>query len=353
VDALDPGERTAARAARGRLRQRLHREPGDLAAREELARLHRAAGQPDQAGRWGLLVPGLATAAEKQAFAVWTARTAEPGGSDHDRLLRLLFVPRTFTAAEVDPAGALPEFEVLLRRETRRHTRAATTSVGGWLADTAAGAVGATLLGALVGGAASATYAIGEATDSPLVRTSSWPSWTELWVAVAVLTLGLVVTVVVGSMITLAVRLPDVLRHRERRARRRRARGASRERAERRVDATPGNAAGPREDHSRAGRVNAALIIASGLLVWLCVIVLNVALAEEPADCEVWCSSHVYRDTAAFLGLGVFSLLSFILVLVRSCLNGIRSRLAWLAVLTGCAQVLVFVGFPFSPGWTQ
>ncbi|KIU03066.1 hypothetical protein SZ60_07320 [Frigoribacterium sp. MEB024] len=178
-------------------------------------------GQLDQAGRWGLLVPGLATSAEKQAFAVWMARTQEPGEPEHDRLLRLLFVPRTFSALVIDPADAILQFEAQLQREIRRHGRASTTNLVTWFGNTLMGILGAILIGTLLGGALAATHALGIATESPLLRMSFWPKTrTELWVKTAFLTLGLIAMVIVGSMITLTVRLPGVIRYRTRQARR-------------------------------------------------------------------------------------------------------------------------------------
>ena len=64
ADARD-GDRALARR---RLRDRLRVRPTDLAARRLLAQLYRADGYRDQAGRWGYLVPGVTTGAERNAF---------------------------------------------------------------------------------------------------------------------------------------------------------------------------------------------------------------------------------------------------------------------------------------------
>lgn len=226
MDPSAPGAHARASSGRGPLRERLHRDAGDLDARAALAGLHRAAGHADQAGRWALLVPGMATAAEKQAFIDWIVRSGE---ADRDRLLRLLFVPRTFSAAEVDPAGVLPGFVDQLRRDASTYARASSTSIRGWIADTAVGVAAVVVLGAVVGGAASAAHAVALATGSAVLEWGIWPdSWAGLWTATGVLTLGLAAIVTLWSAAALAAQLPEVITDRRRRARRSPRRDGSR-----------------------------------------------------------------------------------------------------------------------------
>ena len=54
--------------ARHRLKNYLHDRSDDLVARRALAALYRIDGYPDEAGRWGYLLPDGATERERQAF---------------------------------------------------------------------------------------------------------------------------------------------------------------------------------------------------------------------------------------------------------------------------------------------
>jgi len=54
--------------ARERLKSRLVEVPWSLPARELLAQAQRADGHPEEAGRWGFLVEGASTSAERAAF---------------------------------------------------------------------------------------------------------------------------------------------------------------------------------------------------------------------------------------------------------------------------------------------
>ena len=144
------GSATASKEARSRLRQRIHRDPGDTAARAELAQLHRDAGHADQAGRWGLLVPGWTTPAERRAFAVWVVRS---GRDDRSQVLRLLSIPSSTSESPgpLDPDGSRLGFALLLEEERERHRRATTTDPLEWLVATPLLIVPALAAGLLVG----------------------------------------------------------------------------------------------------------------------------------------------------------------------------------------------------------
>lgn len=206
--AADP---TVARAERSRLRQHLHRHPEDLEARAALAANHRAAGHADQAGRWGLLVPGASTSAERQAFATWVVRT---GATDRGKLLKILFVPRRRWLTGVDPTGEIVEFEHLVDREHRRHLRGATT-VSDDLAGLAYLIVPTALIGALVGVNFSViTLFFGGPAADP--EQPAWfpTTWGRIWTDIGFGTLVAYGVVVIVRIVVLIVRLPSTLRSR-------------------------------------------------------------------------------------------------------------------------------------------
>ncbi|MCM6762761.1 hypothetical protein NB037_10075 [Rathayibacter sp. ZW T2_19] len=99
------------RRERERLRARLVRKPLDLAVRTELAASYRADDHLDQAGRWGLLVPGGTTELERRLFARTVARTGDP---TRERVQRLILLPEGHLGAEEQ---ALVAFDQLLEEE--------------------------------------------------------------------------------------------------------------------------------------------------------------------------------------------------------------------------------------------
>jgi hypothetical protein len=107
--------RRALRDERAALRNRIAASPTDVSARTTLAESYRAEGYLDQAGRWGLLVPGGSTENERRLFARVVSRTGE---STLARVRRLLLVPEDSPMDEFDPDGLLPGFAEILREET-------------------------------------------------------------------------------------------------------------------------------------------------------------------------------------------------------------------------------------------
>jgi len=221
----DPSEPAAAASteARSRLRQRIHRDPGDTAARAELAPLHRDAGHADQAGRWGLLVPGWTTPAERRAFAVWVVRS---GRDDRSQVLRLLSIPSSTSESPgpLDPDGSRLGFALLLEEERERHRRATTTDPLEWLVATPLLIVPALAAGVLVGSVFSVvTLASGGPHDDPGQPAWFPSSWAEIGIDIGLLTLAGWAFAMVASVVVLATRMPAVLRHRSRLRRRARS----------------------------------------------------------------------------------------------------------------------------------
>ncbi|WP_314101879.1 DUF6584 family protein [uncultured Frigoribacterium sp.] len=218
------GSARASKEARSRLRQRIHRDPGDTAARAELAQLHRDAGHADQAGRWGLLVPGWTTPAERRALAVWIVRS---GRHDRSQVLRLLSIPssRSETPGALDPAGARLQLLFLVEEELVRLRKETSTHPVVWLRETPLLVVPAVLIGAAVGSVFSGiTLAFGGPHDEPAQPTWFPSSWAEIWTDVGLLTLAGWVLAMAASVVVLATRMPAVLRHRSRLRRRERSR---------------------------------------------------------------------------------------------------------------------------------
>lgn len=102
------------REERWELRARIGADPGDVETRRLLAESYRATGHLDQAGRWGLLVPGWTTAEERQLFARMVTRTGSPTAA---RVRRLLLLPTGSSIADHDPEGLYAGFPELLERE--------------------------------------------------------------------------------------------------------------------------------------------------------------------------------------------------------------------------------------------
>ena len=230
------GSATASKEERSRLRQRIHRDPGDTAARAELAQLHRDAGHADQAGRWGLLVPGWTTPAERRAFAVWVVRS---GRHDSDHVLRLLSVPQSRRASPgpLDPERALRHFALVVAEELRVHRLATETDPVGWLLATPLLIVPAVVVGALVGALFSGiTLVSGGPLDEPGQPDWFPTSWGEIWLDVG---LGTAVLAVVAMLLSVAALLPRVPAVRHHRAHLRR-RDRDRRRAADRRAARPG-----------------------------------------------------------------------------------------------------------------
>lgn len=102
------------REERWELRARIGADPSAVEARRMLAESYRSTGHLDQAGRWGLLVPGWTTAEERQLFARMVTRTGSPTVG---RVRRLLLLPNGSSIADFDPEGLYDGFPELLERE--------------------------------------------------------------------------------------------------------------------------------------------------------------------------------------------------------------------------------------------
>jgi hypothetical protein len=72
------------------LKTRLHGHRDELDVRQELAEAYRKLGHPDQAGRWGLLVPGWSSDEERDAFI----RAFITPGIAERRVEQLVAMPR-------------------------------------------------------------------------------------------------------------------------------------------------------------------------------------------------------------------------------------------------------------------
>ena len=105
------------------LKEAIAGHPADIDARVTLAELYRERGHPDQAGRWGALVPGWATDAELRSCA----RLFDP----HDP-------PERIARVLVTSVDALPPALVELIRlhgtvPSREGTRASAASTSVWI----------------------------------------------------------------------------------------------------------------------------------------------------------------------------------------------------------------------------
>jgi hypothetical protein len=93
------------------LRARLRAHPDEVDVRQELAEMYRTMGHPDQAGRWGSLIPGWSTRAEKNAF-IHAFITPD---IDEQRVEQLVAMPRGTTLP--------PGIEKLVRPPNRHYRR--------------------------------------------------------------------------------------------------------------------------------------------------------------------------------------------------------------------------------------
>jgi hypothetical protein len=75
------------------LRARLRAHPDEVDVRQQLAETYRTLGHPDQAGRWGSLIPGWSTRAEHNAFI----RAFITPDIDEQRVEQLVAMPRGAT----------------------------------------------------------------------------------------------------------------------------------------------------------------------------------------------------------------------------------------------------------------
>ncbi|WP_235425899.1 hypothetical protein [Clavibacter michiganensis] len=85
------------------LRTRVRREPGDAVARLLLASWYREVCAPDQAGRWGIALPGWTTARERELLA----RLIASSGVRDEHLGRFLALPPGERPAELDEVMAI------------------------------------------------------------------------------------------------------------------------------------------------------------------------------------------------------------------------------------------------------
>jgi hypothetical protein len=93
------------------LRSRLRANPDEVDVRQELAEMYRTMGHPDQAGRWGSLLPGWSTLAEGNAF-IHAFITPD---IDEQRVEQLVAMPRG--------ASLPPGIEKLVRPPNRYYRR--------------------------------------------------------------------------------------------------------------------------------------------------------------------------------------------------------------------------------------
>ncbi len=85
------------------LRTRVRKEPGDAVARLLLASWYREVRAPDQAGRWGIALPGWTTARERELLA----RLIASSGVRDAPLGRFLALPAGERPAELDEVMAI------------------------------------------------------------------------------------------------------------------------------------------------------------------------------------------------------------------------------------------------------
>ncbi|KDP91112.1 hypothetical protein W824_07450 [Clavibacter cf. michiganensis LMG 26808] len=85
------------------LRARVRKEPGDAVARLLLASWYREVRAPDQAGRWGIALPGWTAPRERELLA----RLIASSGVPDDRLGRFLALPAGERPAELDEVMAI------------------------------------------------------------------------------------------------------------------------------------------------------------------------------------------------------------------------------------------------------
>ncbi|OUD86419.1 hypothetical protein BC477_00395 [Clavibacter michiganensis subsp. michiganensis] len=85
------------------LRTRVRKEPGDAVARLLLASWYREVRAPDQAGRWGIALPGWTTARERELLA----RLIASSGVRDEHLGRFLALPAGERPAELDEVMAI------------------------------------------------------------------------------------------------------------------------------------------------------------------------------------------------------------------------------------------------------
>ncbi len=85
------------------LRTRVRKEPGDAVARLLLASWYREVRAPDQAGRWGIALPGWTTARERELLA----RLIASSGVRDEHLGRFIALPAGERPAELDEVMAI------------------------------------------------------------------------------------------------------------------------------------------------------------------------------------------------------------------------------------------------------
>ncbi len=85
------------------LRTRVRKEPGDAVARLLLASWYREVRAPDQAGRWGIALPGWTTARERELLA----RLIASSGVRDEHLGRFLALPAGERPAALDEVMAI------------------------------------------------------------------------------------------------------------------------------------------------------------------------------------------------------------------------------------------------------
>ncbi|MDY0912311.1 hypothetical protein [Rathayibacter festucae] len=124
MDRAAAEERRRLRARRNELRERIAREPLDLEAREGLAETYRDEGYDDQAGRWGVLIPGWTSARERELFVKVVIRT---GSASSQRLRKLLLLPADHSLTGGDLGELAAAFEEAAEREVR-----APSGISGW-----------------------------------------------------------------------------------------------------------------------------------------------------------------------------------------------------------------------------
>ncbi|PPH44033.1 hypothetical protein C5D09_14345 [Rathayibacter sp. AY1C9] len=118
MDRAEADERRRLRARRSELRSRIDADPLALEARQLLAQTYRDEGYDDQAGRWGVLVPGWTTARERRLFVAVMERT---GASTEERLRRLLALPPESPLDLGDLGELIADFEAEQAEVERPH----------------------------------------------------------------------------------------------------------------------------------------------------------------------------------------------------------------------------------------
>lgn len=108
------------------LKRRVRETPSDDVARRTLVDHYRELGAPDQAGRWALAIPGLATPLEKDR----AARMLAASRVEDDRLVEFLALPRGVISEDVD--ALMPSVARYAARRAHTPSPGPMPALSGW-----------------------------------------------------------------------------------------------------------------------------------------------------------------------------------------------------------------------------